>query len=120
MSVFSIEDETLDNAFFRKVLHTDVLQQVVVMSLNPGEEIGMETHDNTSQFIKVEEGEGLAVLDGLEFDIGPGDVVLLPAGTEHNIIANGDEPLKLYTVYSGENLHKENALQVKPPRRRKN
>ena len=107
MSVFNIEDETLDNEFFRKVIHTDALQQIVVMSLRPGDEIGTEVHDSTSQFIRVEQGEGIAVLDGIEYDIYEGDVVVVPAGTEHNVIAEGTVPLKLYTVYSGEVLHAE-------------
>ena len=118
MSVFNIEDETLDNEFFRKVIHTDTLQQVVVMSLRPGDEIGTEVHDTTSQFIRIEQGEGIAVLDGIEYDIYEGDVVVVPAGTEHNVIAHGTVPLKLYTVYSGEVLHEEGETQQRPPRRR--
>jgi len=117
MSVFNIEDETLENPYFRRVVHTDALQQVVVMSLNPKEEIGKEVHLNTSQFIRVEQGEGVAVLEGEEYDIYEGDVVLVPAGTEHNVIATGKEPLKLYTIYSGEILHNEDDVQNKAPKR---
>lgn len=111
MSVFSIEDETLDNDFFRRVIHTDDLQQIVVMSLRPGEEIGSEVHDSTSQFIRIEQGDGIAVLDGIEYDLSEGDVVVVPAGTEHNVIAKGTVPLKLYTVYSGEVLHEEGGVE---------
>lgn len=107
MSVFNIEDETLDNENFRKVIHTDALQQIVVMSLCPGEEIGTEVHDSTSQFIRIEQGEGVAVLDGIEYDIYEGDVVVVPAGITHNVISSGTVALKLYTVYSGEVLHEE-------------
>lgn len=107
MSVFNIEDETLDNESFRKVIHTDALQQIVVMSLCPGEEIGTEVHDSTSQFIRIEQGEGVAVLDGIEYDIYEGDVVVVPAGITHNVISSGTVALKLYTVYSGEVLHEE-------------
>ena len=117
MSVFNIEDETLNNTYFRRVVSTDALQQVVVMSLKPKEEIGTEVHLNTSQFIRVEQGEGVAILDGEEYDLYEGDVVVVPAGTEHNVIARGDEPLKLYTIYSGEILHDEDEIKVNAPRK---
>lgn len=118
MSVFNIEDETMDNEFFRRVLHTDDLQQIVVMALRPGDEIGTEVHDNTSQFIRIEQGDGIAVLDGVEYDLYEGDIVVVPAGTEHNVIATGTVSLKLYTVYSGEVLHAEGEVTQRPPRRR--
>jgi mannose-6-phosphate isomerase-like protein (cupin superfamily) len=113
MSVFNIEDETLDNEFFRKVIHTDALQQIALMSIQPREEIGKEVHDNTSLFIRIEQGEGVAVLDEIEYDIYEGDVVVVPAGTEHNVIASGAVPLRLFIVYSGEVLHKEAEVRLR-------
>lgn len=111
MSVFNIEDETFDNEFYLRVLHTDDLQQIVVMSLRPREEIGLGAHDNTSQTIRIEQGEGIAMLDGSEFDIYEGDVIVVPAGVEHNVVNTGPAPLKLYTVYAGEPLHEEGEVQ---------
>ena len=105
MSVFSIEDETLENVAYMRVVHTDHLQQIVVMSLKPREETGTTVHDVTSQFICVEQGEGTAFLDGVEYGICEGEVLVIPAGTEYTIVAAGKEPLKLYTVYSGEPLY---------------
>lgn len=119
MATLAIEEETADNASFRRVLYTDELQQVVVMCLLPGEAIGREVHAATSQFLRVEQGEGVAVLDGVEHDVVEGDAVLVPAGVEHNVRNTGTEPLKLYTVYSGEVLHGEDEV-VERPRRRRN
>ncbi|WP_038002654.1 cupin domain-containing protein [Syntrophorhabdus aromaticivorans] len=97
--VIDIEEATEQNTFFRKVLFTAPNSQLVVMSLNPGEEIGMEVHD-LDQFIRIEEGSGKAVLDGEESAIEDDWAVVIPAGTNHNIINTGDEPMKLYTIYS--------------------
>lgn len=98
--IANIEDLTIQNEFFRKVLYTDTRLQLVVMSLRPGEDIGMETHD-LDQFIRVEAGEGKAVLDGEEHVLRDGSVVIVPQGTEHNIINTSSEyPLKLYTLYA--------------------
>jgi mannose-6-phosphate isomerase-like protein (cupin superfamily) len=96
----NIEQETLENENFRKVLYTDPLLQLVVMSLLPGEEIGEEVHE-LDQFIRVESGEGEAVLDGERQDIGDGSAIVIPKGTLHNIVnTSSDEPLKLYTIYT--------------------
>lgn len=116
MSVFSIEDETLDNTAYRRVVHTDDVQQIALMCLRPGEDTGKEVHESTSQFLCVEEGEGVVELDGIEYDIVEGDVVVVPPGVEHTLSATGTEPLKLYTVYSGEHLHLPNEVQAKAPR----
>jgi mannose-6-phosphate isomerase-like protein (cupin superfamily) len=105
MSVFNIEDATEENRFFRRVVYTDELMQVVLMTLQTGQEIGEEVHEGTSQFIRVEDGEGVAVLNGEEFDVMPGDAVCVPAGTLHNIVNTGPMPMHLYTVYSGMVLH---------------
>lgn len=97
--VGNIEQESLENENFRKVLATAPNSQLVVMSLLPGEEIGEEVHDG-DQFIRVEGGFGKAILDGKEYDVADGFAIVIPAGTSHNVVNAGDEPLKLYTVYS--------------------
>lgn len=97
----NIEETTIENENFRTVLYTDPRLQLVVMSLKPGEEIGMEVHNELDQFVRVEKGEGKAVLDGKEFALGDGSVVIVPKGTNHNIVNTSDSmPLKLYTIYS--------------------
>lgn len=99
--VSNIEEKTLQNEYFREVLYTAQHSQIVVMSLNPNEEIGMEVHEIVDQFIKIEKGEGKAILNGEEHDISDGYAVLIPAGVQHNIInTSSEEKLKLYTVYS--------------------
>jgi mannose-6-phosphate isomerase-like protein (cupin superfamily) len=111
----NIEKETLDNDFFRKVLFTGKHEQLVVMSLNPGDEIGDEVHDNVDQFFRIEEGEATFVLDEKEFCVAKdGDAVIVPAGTFHNVINKGPGKMKLYTVYAPPNhpdgtIHKDKA-----------
>jgi mannose-6-phosphate isomerase-like protein (cupin superfamily) len=97
----NIEEKTLQNGYFREVLFTGPKSQLVVMTLQVGEDIGMETHGDTDQFIRVEAGQGKAVLDGKEFPLEDGTAVVIPAGTEHNILnTSRSEPLKLYTIYT--------------------
>ncbi len=99
--VTDIEKETLENKFFRKVLFTAPHLQLVVMTLGIGEEIGEEVHSDVTQFIRIEEGEGKAVLSGTEYSLKEGSVVIVPAGTRHNIInVSNTEALKLYTIYT--------------------
>ena len=99
--VTNVEEKALENTYFREVLFTGPLSQLVVMSLAPGEDIGSETHPDTDQFIRVEAGLGKAVLDGKAHTLTDGSAVVIPAGTEHNIInASKSEPLKLYTIYT--------------------
>lgn len=99
-----IEAETLSNTNFRKVLFTGTHSQLVVMALQPNEDIGMEVHPNVDQFFRFEVGEGKAVLDGEEVVFKANDVVIVSAGTNHNIInTSTTEPLKLYTIYSPAN-----------------
>ena len=99
--VINIEEKTVDNNFFREVLFTAQRVQLVVMSLGPGEEIGLETHDDGDQFIRVEAGKGIAILDGEKHDLEDGSAVVIPAGVQHNIInSSPQQPLKLYTIYS--------------------
>jgi mannose-6-phosphate isomerase-like protein (cupin superfamily) len=97
----NIEKKSLENKHFREVLFTGPHSQLVVMSLAPGEDIGLETHDDVDQFIRIEAGHGKAILNDQEHDLEDGSAVVIPAGTRHNIINRSQvEPLKLYTVYS--------------------
>lgn len=97
----AIEEETLNNTFFRQVLFTALHSQLVLMSLSPGEEIGEEAHADNDQFFRFESGEGKVVIAGVEYAVKDGDAVVVPAGTQHNVInMSGDTPLKLYTIYS--------------------
>lgn len=99
--IINIEKKSLQNDYFREVLFTSQHSQLVVMSLNPSEEIGMEVHEIVDQFIRVEKGNGKAILNGEETIISDGFAIVIPAGTQHNIInTSSTEKLKLYTVYS--------------------
>ncbi|MFA5022761.1 MAG: cupin domain-containing protein [Candidatus Paceibacterota bacterium] len=99
--IANIEEKTEANDYFREVLFTAPHCQLVVMSLNPNEDIGEETHADVDQFLRVERGEGKAVLDGEETSIHDGFCVVVPAGTKHNIInTSSSEKLKIYTIYS--------------------
>jgi len=107
--VTNIEKDTQANENFRKVLYTAKNSQLVLMSLKPKEEIGSEVHQ-LDQFIRVEKGSGKAVLNGKEYEIADGSAVVVPAGTEHNIINTSEtEEMKLYTVYSPPN-HKDGVI----------
>ena len=97
--VQDIEALTVKNGDFRRVLYTAQGCQLVVMALKPKEEIGAEVHD-VDQFLRVEEGSGEAVLDGLKTPVRAGFAILVPAGAHHNIINTGSVPLKLYTLYA--------------------
>lgn len=97
----NIEMMTMENTDFRKVLYTGGHMQLVLMSLRPGEEIGLETHTENDQFFRFEEGTGQALVGETEYEVGDGDVVIVPADTPHNIINTSDtQSLKLYTIYS--------------------
>ena len=99
--VTHIEEETLKNNTFRTVLYTAQHSQLVLMSLKPGEEIGMEVHEENDQFFRVESGTGKVIMDGEEHEIKDGDAIVVPAGTQHNVInTSGTQPFKLYTIYS--------------------
>ncbi len=100
--VQNIESIAVENEDFRRVLYTAKNCQLVVMALKPREEIGAEVHQ-LDQFFRVEEGTGEAVLDGIRTSLEPGFAVLVPAGTNHNIINSGSVPLKLYTLYAPPN-----------------
>lgn len=98
----NIDVISIKNEDFRQVLYTAKNCQLVVMALKPNEEIGMELH-TLDQFFRVEAGRGEAILDGVKTAISPGFVVIVPAGTEHNIINTGTSTLKLYTLYAPPN-----------------
>jgi len=97
----NIERLTLENTYFRKVIHTAPHSQLVLMNLKPGEEIGSEIHSELDQFFRFEQGHGQVVIDGEERNVEDGDAAIVPAGAEHNVINTSEtEDLKLYTVYS--------------------
>lgn len=100
--VQDIESAAVRNDDFRRVLYTARHCQLVLMALNPGEEIGAEVH-KLDQFFRVEEGTGEAVLDGVTTAIQAGFAIIVPAGANHNIINTGKLPLKLYTLYAPPN-----------------
>ncbi|MEN9390528.1 MAG: hypothetical protein RLZZ283_628 [Candidatus Parcubacteria bacterium] len=107
--IVDIDTRTIANEYFREVLYTAKNMQLVVMSLLPNEEIGAEVHE-LDQFIRVEKGEGKAVLDGVEHAVAAGSAVIIPRGTRHNIINTSTTvPLKLYTLYAPPN-HKEGTI----------
>ncbi len=107
-----IEEEVSNNDNFRKVLYTGKHAQLVAMSLLPGEEIGMEVHETVDQFFRFESGEGKAVLNGEETLFKADDVIIIPAGTNHNIInTSATDKLKLYTIYSPAN-HPEGTVHA--------
>jgi mannose-6-phosphate isomerase-like protein (cupin superfamily) len=94
----NIEQLSLDNDNFRKVIYTDKNSQLVLMSLLPNEDIGEEVHD-VDQFLRVEKGSGTAVLNDIPHDIADGSAIVVPAGTKHNIINGASGSMKLYTLY---------------------
>lgn len=97
----NIEKDAIENTNFRKVLYTGKHCQLVLMSLKPNEEIGMEIHSDNDQFFRVEKGEGKCIIDGNEYILGDGSVIVIPSGAEHNVInTSNTEDLKLYTIYS--------------------
>lgn len=99
--VTNIEQDTLDNEDYRRVLFTGQHLQLVLMTLQPAEEIGLETHEEHDQFIRIEAGNGVARLNGEEHALSDGVIVVIPAGTEHNVInTSPDDALRLYTLYS--------------------
>jgi mannose-6-phosphate isomerase-like protein (cupin superfamily) len=96
----NIEKETLENKHFRKVLYTSKNSQLVLMSLKPHEEIGVETHKENDQFFRFESGRGMVIIDGNEHIVSDGIAIVIPAGSKHNVINMGHTELKMYTIYS--------------------
>ena len=105
----NIEKLTLENDNFRKALYTAPHLQLVLMSLEVGEEIGAETHENNDQFFRFESGKGKCIIEGNEYYVEDGDAVIVPAGAKHNVINIGDIPLKMYTIYGPPN-HKDKTV----------
>ena len=97
----SLEKETLNNTYFRRVLYTGKHSQLVLMSLKPGEEIGEEVHEHIDQFFRFEQGEGAVVIDGVSKKVRDGSAAIVPSGARHNVInTSKTSELKLYTIYS--------------------
>ncbi len=99
----NIEELTRANTYFRQVLYTGLHAQLVLMTLKPGEEIGMEVHPQVDQFFRFETGKGRVTIAGVDYDVADGDVAIVPAGNMHNVVNTGAEELKLYTIYSPPN-----------------
>jgi mannose-6-phosphate isomerase-like protein (cupin superfamily) len=98
--VDNIEDRTVKNSDFRRVLYTGKEMQLVVMALEPGEEIGEEVHEDRDQFFRVEQGRGEVLIDGTRTPIENETGIIVPAGARHNVRNTGHEPLKIYTIYA--------------------
>ena len=94
-----IEALTVENTHFRRVLYTGRNLQLVLMTLQPGEEIGAEVHDDRDQFFRVERGRGTVWIDGVRTEVADDDAIIVPAGARHNVANTGDAPLHLYTLY---------------------
>ena len=99
--VTDIERDTLANEDYRRVLFTGPYTQLVLMTLRPGEDIGLETHDGHDQFIRVEAGTGYVELDGKRHELHDGSAVVIPSGAKHNVVNSSErDVLRLYTLYS--------------------
>jgi len=110
--ITNIEAATLENENFRKVLYTAKHSQLVLMSLKPQEEIGMEVHPENDQFFRFEKGQGKVIIDGNEYEVKDGFAVIVPAGAQHNVINTSEtEALKLYTIYSPAH-HKDGVVRL--------
>jgi len=107
----NIEERTVANEDFRRVLYTGHNLQLVLMTLQPGEEIGSEVHDDRDQFFRIEEGQGAVDIDGVANPVEDGSAVIVPAGARHNVRNTGDAPLRLYTIY-GPPEHKDKVVQA--------
>jgi mannose-6-phosphate isomerase-like protein (cupin superfamily) len=106
-----IERQTLGNEDFRRVLYTGEHLQLVLMTLQPGEEIGEEVHPDRDQFFRIEEGTGAVDIDGRENRVEDDFAVIVPAGARHNVRNTGSSPLRLYTIY-GPPEHKDGVVQA--------
>lgn len=110
----NIEHDTLSNEAYRKVLFTSANMQLVTMSIKPNEEIGMETHENGAQFVRVEKGKARFTVNKQTFNAEKDDAVIIPQGAKHNVENIGDSELKLYLIYSPPE-HDENTIQKTKP-----
>ena len=108
----NIEQATLENTNFRRVLYTGKHSQLVLMSLAPGTDIGSEVHAENDQFFRFEKGQGKCIIDGNEYEVADGSAIVVPAGAEHNVInVSQSEDLKLYTIYSPAH-HQDQIIRV--------
>ena len=107
--VDNIERVTVANDDFRRVLYTGKNLQLVLMTLQPGEEIGEEVHEDRDQFFRIEEGRGTVYIDGKGNEVEDDFAVIVPAGARHNVVAGKDAPLRLYTIY-GPPEHKDKVV----------
>lgn len=108
----NIEKAAIGNDNFRKVLYTSSHSQLVLMSLEPEEEIGEEVHHDNDQFFRIESGRGKCIIDRNEYELNDGDAIVIPAGARHNVInASTDASLKMYTIYSPAH-HKDGIVRV--------
>ena len=107
----NIEDLTVENAAFRRVLYTGKHLQLVLMALKAGEEIGAETHLGHDQFFRVEKGKGEVWIDGERTKIKRDDAIIVPAGASHNVVNTGSKSLKLYTLY-GPPQHRDGVVRA--------
>ena len=109
--VADIEKLTVDNTDFRRVLYTGKYLQLVLMTLQPGEEIGAEVHEDHDQFFRIESGSGEVSIDGKRTPVKEDDAIIVPAGARHNVINTGDAPLALYTLY-GPPEHRDGVVRA--------
>lgn len=107
----NIEEETLSNENFRKVLYTSGHIQLVLMSLKPGEEIGEEIHENNDQFFRFESGIGKCTIDENNYHVTAGEAIVVPAGARHNVINTGTQAFKMYTIYGPPN-HQDGIIRA--------
>ncbi len=114
----NIEESTIANTDYRRVLYTGEYSQLVLMSLKPGEEIGLEIHPDNDQFFRFEAGNGKVFINETEYEVTDGDAVVVPRGAQHNVMnVSETEDLKLYTIYSPAHhkdglIHKTKADEV--------
>jgi mannose-6-phosphate isomerase-like protein (cupin superfamily) len=106
----NIERQTVENQDFRRVLYTGGHLQLVLMTLQPGDEIGEEVHEDRDQFFRIEQGSGSIDIDGVENKVADDFAVIVPAGARHNVRNTGTAPLRLYTIY-GPPEHKDGIVQ---------
>ena len=106
----NIERQTVQNEDFRRVLYTGSNLQLVLMTLQPGDEIGEEVHEDRDQFFRFEQGEGIVAIDGKANPVEDDIAVIVPAGALHNVRNTGDAPLRFYTIY-GPPEHKDGVVQ---------
>jgi len=109
--VDNIEKLTEDNSDFRRVLYTGKNLQLVLMSIEPGDDIGEEVHEDGDQFFRVEQGSGTVSIDGNRSEVKADDAFIVPSGARHNLQNSGQEPLRVYTIY-GPPEHRDGTVHV--------